>query len=572
MRKRTNLIKKIWLMLFLCCLVGTALWNKTVHAETTYPFEKYYDPAEDEWGNEERVNMDGQLKFTVPDMGIVSMDLIVYGSADPQMDTLKNESGDRVVFEEKYSDDSTYTYYTVSDVSEGDWELQLREGNWESTRVYLIYQSSYTAKYTIDKELEDPDSGNYQALIRLYDHDEKELSLKNRKVQYLIDDYSLMSETTKDEAYNCYLGQPGLNKDQMNALGDDYSCHITVTAEDGTLVLMQAEKADKNEFKEIKSAYTPSLWQRFRAKPAEEQKTLVLMTGSLILFAILVVFLVKKTHVVGKRKEKIQKTKEERYQNAVRAAGKMQESLQRCATAREQIMALQEKLESYEVWVDSIYPEPVQRKYKKMISDEFFLILEQCGERVQNLKEKWGEMRQSRRGVPDAKEKEMQDAIENRRQMIEEIAGHLIEYQERLDQLESEISEFQKRKMFRDIQITVSDCGNQYRGQIEAMELGMPRRRGIQNLNEVILRGTRKILFDDLDIMGLVLSIGFTQSDSLQEMVLISNKELFCDDEDMEILRRQGNVQLGPYQYTQFEGLDLYMKGRKDLEFRITNS
>ena len=44
MRKRTNLIKKIWLMLFLCCLVGTALWNKTVHAETTYPFEKYYDP------------------------------------------------------------------------------------------------------------------------------------------------------------------------------------------------------------------------------------------------------------------------------------------------------------------------------------------------------------------------------------------------------------------------------------------------------------------------------------------------------------------------------------------------
>ena len=235
-------------------------------------------------------------------------------------------------------------------------------------------------------------------------------------------------------------------------------------------------------------------------------------------------------------------------------------------------MALQEKLESYEVWVDSIYPEPVQRKYKKMISDEFFLILEQCGERVQNLKEKWGEMRQSRRGVPDAKEKEMQDAIENRRQMIEEIAGHLIEYQERLDQLESEISEFQKRKMFRDIQITVSDCGNQYRGQIEAMELGMPRRRGIQNLNEVILRGTRKILFDDLDIMGLVLSIGFTQSDSLQEMVLISNKELFCDDEDMEILRRQGNVQLGPYQYTQFEGLDLYMKGRKDLEFRITNS
>src|SRR5699024_3634731 len=124
--------------------------------------------------------------FTVPDMGIVSMDLIVYGSADPQMDTLKNESGDRVAFEEKYSDDSTYTYYTVSDVSEGDWELQLREGNWESTRVYLIYQSSNTAKYTIDKELEDPDSGNYQALIRLYDHDEKELSLKNRKVQYLI--------------------------------------------------------------------------------------------------------------------------------------------------------------------------------------------------------------------------------------------------------------------------------------------------------------------------------------------------------------------------------------------------
>ena len=136
-----------------------------------------------------------------------------------------------------------------------------------------------------------------------------------------------------------------------------------------------------------------------------------LMTGSLILFAILVVFLVKK-HTLLKAERKDTEDKRRAVSKCRSGSGKNARKPAKVCNSTRTDHGAQEKLESYEVWVDSIYPEPVQRKYKKMISDEFFLILEQCGERVQNLKEEWGEMRQSRRGVPDAKEKEMQDAIE----------------------------------------------------------------------------------------------------------------------------------------------------------------
>ncbi|MDO4941523.1 MAG: hypothetical protein Q4E73_01630 [Lachnospiraceae bacterium] len=565
---RRNLKGKVLLTLLMCCLIGMTAFAADIRA-ASYPFEKYYNPDEDEWANMERVTMDGQLEFTVPDMSIASMDLIVYGTDDPKIQTLKNEKGKSVEFKKKYGDDSTYTYYTVSDVEKGDWKLKLREGSWESTSVYLIYYSSYTARYTIEKELKNPDSGNYQALIRLYDAGGKVLKLKNRKISYLIDDRSLMSETTKDETYNCYLGQAGLDEDDRKILGDDYSCHIIVTAEDGNVVLTKAEKADKKEFKEIKSAYTPSLWQRFRAKSAEEQKTLVLIAVSLVVVLILGIFILKKTNIRKHRKEKMEKEREERYQEVIRDLKRLKDNWQKCIKARKEILDAQEELESYDIWVQSILPDKKRKKYTKLMGDELFDILKKSKNRAESVKADWDEMRQTKKRLTEAKEKEFLEAVHVRGQIMEEIAKKLTDYSSTLCQLKNEISEFQDRKMFHDISIHVSDRRNHYSGMIEAQELGMPRRRGIQNLNDMTIRGSRKMVLDDLELKGLNLAIGFTQNDKAQEMILISNKELYCDEEDMELLRKEGPVRLGPYQYMQMEGLNLYTEDNQKMLFRI---
>ena len=282
------------IMLFLTLALALSAGTAELRADESYPFEKYYNPEEDGWANEERVNMDGELSFTVPDMSVRSMDLIVYGTGSPKLQELRDEKGRQIAFKEKHTDDESYAYYTVSDVSEGDWNLTVTSTDMTSTKVYIIYNSAITARYTIEQEIGNPDSGYYQALIRLYNTNDKPLKLTNRKVEYLVDDRSLMSETEKNDDFNCYLGAAGLDEDDMEMLGDHYSFHVTATAEDGSIVLLKSRHASGSEFDDIKDEYNPSWWQRFRAKPAGEQRNIImLMVLLLIIAAVLVMFLRK---------------------------------------------------------------------------------------------------------------------------------------------------------------------------------------------------------------------------------------------------------------------------------------
>ena len=110
MRKRTGRKCRLFFMALFMCAVFLLIPRCNVFAAGTYPFEEYYDPEEDEWANEERVNMDGELEFTVPDMKVKSIDLIVYGSGNPKLQEIRNSENKSVDYEEKHSDDASYAY------------------------------------------------------------------------------------------------------------------------------------------------------------------------------------------------------------------------------------------------------------------------------------------------------------------------------------------------------------------------------------------------------------------------------------------------------------------------------
>ena len=73
--------------------------------------------------------------------------------------------------------------------------------------------------------------------------------------------------------------------------------------------MADAKQADNSEFKDIKGEYNPSWWARFRAKPKEEQRNTILMTGVLGIILISTIVFLRKTHYLKKRKEKNEKYK-----------------------------------------------------------------------------------------------------------------------------------------------------------------------------------------------------------------------------------------------------------------------
>lgn len=121
----------------------------------------------------------------------------------------------------------------------------------------------------------------------------------------------------KNDDFNCYLGAAGLDEDDMEMLGDHYSFHVTATAEDGSIVLLKSRHASGSEFDDIKDEYNPSWWQRFRAKPAEEQRNIImLMVLLLIIAAVLVMFLRKSRF--WEKKNPGRHREEKRYESAVK--------------------------------------------------------------------------------------------------------------------------------------------------------------------------------------------------------------------------------------------------------------
>ena len=558
------------IMLFLTLALALSAGTAELRADESYPFEKYYNPEEDGWANEERVNMDGELSFTVPDMSVRSMDLIVYGTGSPKLQELRDEKGRQIAFKEKHTDDESYAYYTVSDVSEGDWNLTVTSTDMTSTKVYIIYNSAITARYTIEQEIGNPDSGYYQALIRLYNTNDKPLKLTNRKVEYLVDDRSLMSETEKNDDFNCYLGAAGLDEDDMEMLGDHYSFHVTATAEDGSIVLLKSRHASGSEFDDIKDEYNPSWWQRFRAKPAGEQRKIIMLMVLLLIIAAVLVMSFRKSRFWEKKKIQDDTEKKKRYESAVKNMKDAEVDLKRFKETAKDIENLLKKLEPYSYLAEGSIPQRQRMKYSNMLQPEFQDEIEKTYRRADEKMSEWTRAQETKRKLPADEEEKALRNISKRRRIIQENAEDLAKYKALLKALSDEIERYQGYRIYRDIYILVQSEGCRYYGSIVAKDLGLPRKSGIQNLNSQKMKeekGVRKVQFCEFDFEGLVMGIGVTSDEEQQEIILFSNRRLrstMADDlEDMEV-----KSVLGPYQYRGIEGLDLYA-GSPETVFRI---
>ena len=558
------------IMLFLTLALALSAGTAELRADESYPFEKYYNPEEDGWANEERVNMDGEPSFTVPDMSVRSMDLIVYGTGSPKLQELRDEKGRQIAFKEKHTDDESYAYYTVSDVSEGDWNLTVTSTDMTSTKVYIIYNSAITARYTIEQEIGNPDSGYYQALIRLYNTNDKPLKLTNRKVEYLVDDRSLMSETEKNDDFNCYLGAAGLDEDDMEMLGDHYSFHVTATAEDGSIVLLKSRHASGSEFDDIKDEYNPSWWQRFRAKPAGEQRNIIMLMVLLLIIAAVLVMSFRKSRFWEKKKIQDDTEKKKRYESAVKNMKDAEVDLKRFKETAKDIENLLKKLEPYSYLAEGSIPQRQRMKYSNMLQPEFQDEIEKTYRRADEKMSEWTRAQETKRKLPADEEEKALRNISKRRRIIQENAEDLAKYKALLKALSDEIERYQGYRIYRDIYILVQSEGCRYYGSIVAKDLGLPRKSGIQNLNSQKMKeekGVRKVQFCEFDFEGLVMGIGVTSDEEQQEIILFSNRRLrstMADDlEDMEV-----KSVLGPYQYRGIEGLDLYA-GSPETVFRI---
>ena len=558
------------IMLFLTLALALSAGTAELRADESYPFEKYYNPEEDGWANEGRVNMDGELSFTVPDMSVRSMDLIVYGTGSPKLQELRDEKGRQIAFKEKHTDDESYAYYTVSDVSEGDWNLTVTSTDMTSTKVYIIYNSAITARYTIEQEIGNPDSGYYQALIRLYNTNDKPLKLTNRKVEYLVDDRSLMSETEKNDDFNCYLGAAGLDEDDMEMLGDHYSFHVTATAEDGSIVLLKRRHASGSEFDDIKDEYNPSWWQRFRAKPAGEQRNIIMLMVLLLIIAAVLVMSFRKSRFWEKKKIQDDTEKKKRYESAVKNMKDAEVDLKRFKETAKDIENLLKKLEPYSYLAEGSIPQRQRMKYSNMLQPEFQDEIEKTYRRADEKMSEWTRAQETKRKLPADEEEKALRNISKRRRIIQENAEDLAKYKALLKALSDEIERYQGYRIYRDIYILVQSEGCRYYGSIVAKDLGLPRKSGIQNLNSQKMKeekGVRKVQFCEFDFEGLVMGIGVTSDEEQQEIILFSNRRLrstMADDlEDMEV-----KSVLGPYQYRGIEGLDLYA-GSPETVFRI---
>ncbi len=558
------------IMLFLTLALALSAGTAELRADESYPFEKYYNPEEAGWANEERVNMDGELSFTVPDMSVRSMDLIVYGTGSPKLQELRDEKGRQIAFKEKHTDDESYAYYTVSDVSEGDWNLTVTSTDMTSTKVYIIYNSAITARYTIEQEIGNPDSGYYQALIRLYNTNDKPLKLTNRKVEYLVDDRSLMSETEKNDDFNCYLGAAGLDEDDMEMLGDHYSFHVTATAEDGSIVLLKSRHASGSEFDDIKDEYNPSWWQRFRAKPAGEQRNIIMLMVLLLIIAAVLVMSFRKSRFWEKKKIQDDTEKKKRYESAVKNMKDAEVDLKRFKETAKDIENLLKKLEPYSYLAEGSIPQRQRMKYSNMLQPEFQDEIEKTYRRADEKMSEWTRAQETKRKLPADEEEKALRNISKRRRIIQENAEDLAKYKALLKALSDEIERYQGYRIYRDIYILVQSEGCRYYGSIVAKDLGLPRKSGIQNLNSQKMKeekGVRKVQFCEFDFEGLVMGIGVTSDEEQQEIILFSNRRLrstMADDlEDMEV-----KSVLGPYQYRGIEGLDLYA-GSPETVFRI---
>ena len=109
-------------------------------------------------------------------------------------------------------------------------------------------------------------------------------------------------------------------------------------------------------------------------------------------------------------------------------------------------------------------------------------------------------MRQEKRRISEDEEKKLLEKITARESMISTNAEELEQYKLKLEKIKEEIDIYQERRMYHEIHVFVQSGDYQYSGVMTDRSLGLPRKRGIQNLNLLNLKemgSRRKVSFSE---------------------------------------------------------------------------
>jgi hypothetical protein len=561
--KRTG---KTIFIIMICIFLINGFYSTDTFA-STYAFDEFYNPDNDAWANTSRVSMDGKKTLSIPKESIKTIDLIVSGTDDPKVKTMKDEDGNEIQFSRIDGDNKTYSIYECTPESASKIKIQLKKCQYESVMLYTIYHSSIVAKYSIVEQIGNPDSKLYQAAIRFY-KGESVQKITNSEIRYTVEKNSwstLASPTSAKD--DCYLGEPGLDESSVNALADDYSMHITFTDENGTVVLADAQKADKKEFKDIIKKYKPTLYKRFLAKSDQERKNIIfsIVLGIGVCIAILAFMLIYKPW--KRNKENLLEKKDKLYADIIKLRSELREIWSIYCSDLE-ILQVVEGLEEYAPWMTTflLYTEQYKKYSAEETNNALSSVKDQMEKNIQKLQEEQKANKLPKLNVL----KDILNQCEERMKMIRSITSYIHAVAEEITLAKQEITEYECRKMFIDLTMELIDHKDDvYKMTIYKKKLGQTQEQGILKINEqeFIAKGYPKL--DQFDVHGLILGMGFTSDHSRQNPVLISNRPLCCkNSEDFDQLEHPSK--LGPYQYEISNGMLLYDANNQSILYRFT--
>lgn len=531
----------VFLMIF-----SIIIWEKQTQAkeDKNITYEQFYDPG-DEWGNQITVNMDGEAEFVIPDFYVNCAKLLIVNGGSPEIKKLTDSQGNKVQ-PELTAEGTDFKFYSINQPVKGDWSLQLGDGSWEKVDMYLLLYSSIKARFSFEKELGNPDSNKYQAMIRFYDSDGKKIELEeNAEVTYALDvdgvKYGL-SSTEKQEDY--YIGVPW---DQFTG---EYTAVVVVRQnEDRSMQLLaDVELAEKKEFKEVQAKHTPSLWKRFQKKTKEEKREILFTALIMILIIGAGAFIAVKTKFGTKTKEEQEKKKEQYYLESCTLVNKMQEHVREVTKMKRQIEEMQDDIIPYASWCSLGQPyEYIEKQERNLIrcqKDNRAILLKWEGLREQDKKHHifyylFAAFRRKKKDmISVSQSKHLYEQIKRMCDLMECVYKAVEDNRNQLFSTYEEIKRLEARQMGGNVRLIVK-CGElEYRGTILGQLPGGPIEKGIKEIGRTRLRGNRIIYLDDLLEDKNRVCLIFDEEGN---PVLVSNYALLEDEEKLNIF--------GPYQY-----------------------
>ena len=271
----------------------------------------------DDWNNNIQSNQDGKAEFTVPNsIKITKMELYVNASGDdiknsdiPQIQNITNAKKEKCVFQ-KTGDGKNYRYYQILNPGAGKWKLQLKKEKSKSVgdvEISIVYYTNITAKFYLGNDIDDLESGDYRALIRLYEEEKvKDISEDTYDVKYVMYDglkkegYAFMPAAKeipgkKEKIAPYYKAQTII---VAGNYGEYTPMVFLMNTKNGIRIVVDTQESE-DEFKKL----YPNSIQKFLGWATNKKiETVTVVSGGFIL-VIVFVFLLRKTFKAKKKEE-----------------------------------------------------------------------------------------------------------------------------------------------------------------------------------------------------------------------------------------------------------------------------